>query len=358
MIDSKQNIEKSVLIVDSDFYKTYYCEREDNFCIYFFQFLILSCFILLYFKQNIYTYILTIIIYFIYLLNHLYLNKWSKLIFQIKTVSDLFTQLFYNQPEIILESHISDSFSLVKRYNVPFYSSKDISGLISLKSPPNKKILHVKIYLETYFSDSISENDYNEQKRKFFQLYISSQSYLIERKNIKNFEFSSSTSNDLEALINLEPNNILFNKNMFIFFNLICLGTFYYLFLFHYLNKATNGFYRRDNLIIIRKVISTRNNVKQSQFIEKYNRINPLVIINDKIYTFEKTKSEYVSSELIPIKPDEKELTNVDENKYVKKIDLLLQRGTEIKLNEISINMNTNYLIRVDKQKNQFSICE
>ena len=346
-------------------------------------------FIYIFFTGNI-NYIIITAIYGIYLLVHIFLNHSILLLYYSINLNTLFTKLFFSPLEISFSLYnnfinyfdvrlckkVIECLTKKEKYIFPYYSCKDISGLIVLKTPStlkNIKFLQVKIYLLKYMIDDFSRKDYNDQNEKYSNKYIDKN--LINKNNsnfihtdiyIKNYKFS----NSFETLIKLEDKSYIYylvNVYLYIFFQIICLGSLYNLFIFRYIMWAQT-FVKRENIIIIRKIISTRYNLGSMS--KKLEKLNPLVNYNGKFYFFDKEKSVYVRPDVIPrfadteeseIKQDKnRELKHYCSEQHFKHLyDELIDKGEEFKnetKTEKSLDLSADYFIKVNHEKNQFSI--
>jgi hypothetical protein len=264
-----------------------------------------------------------------------------------ETINSLFQKLFFSEPEI----HFSiekDIFSneVLEEIKFNFYSSKDISGLIKLDSIKNKKCIFIKIYLIIYPADNLTVFDKNNQlekiKEKYEKFYVKENNFIL-----KNF-------NNKEILLKIDDKSFIshfINFYTYLFFILICASGLYDIFYYYYLDKDFSD--RRKNIIIIRKLYSSRYNLSDSLYQKKYEKLNPCVRINETMYDFDENKSVHVMQGVLPILPSEDELKNLRDYKTSDEIDKLIKTGIEFKKDKIDIS--TDYLVKIDQNKSQVS---
>ena len=380
MNKNSENEETNSLIIDSDEYTSENdSEQIYQNCSWFTQIILWLYLLYIFFFKSLNYYIL-IIIYCIYFFINVSHSKWTSLLYNAMTLNALFTKLFYSPLEICFYLHGTNCFEdflhcmgfhnfecMKKKYFFPYYSCRDISGLIILKTPlknKNKKFLHVEIYVSQYIYDDISRIDYEKQYNKYKKLYTKIENncnelYPRDKYYLKDYKFYYC----YETLIKLdEKSNISYFVNIyfFLFFKIICLGKIYEMFIFRFIHKA-NKFVKRENIIKIRKIISTRYNLSTPEISKKYGKVAPCVNYNGKFYYFDKEKSVYISSNVIPIFPNEKEINKkYGGNMFLmeKNIDDLINKGEEYKSKSNgndSSDLTPDYLIKINESHNQYT---
>lgn len=158
-------------------------------------------------------------------------------------------------------------------YDFPYYTSRDISGLLSLDYDKDyirkKPYIQLELEKEINFADSISYSDYIREKENFRRRnYKKDQCFeLYEEKQISGFKEN--------ILVNLTKNEPFFTKRyIYAFFTILAFGEFYTL----YFNLSCI-----HQKFKIRKLISTRYELNQPE----YQRFDPQInsFINQSTYT-------------------------------------------------------------------------
>ena len=165
-----------------------------------------------------------------------------------------------------------------------YYSWKDISDRVVLSSEIIKKYSHVKVMIKPIivFSDPISYGDYllkQEQAKSLMQNMKLNEFEVI--KGISNFDSNNSNFYQLN-------HNSCINSFFIIFFSLIGFPLPYFIYIEHktlYLEIA------------MKKIISTRYNLREGEFAEKFKHFYPSVNINNIENSIEIEKTEGVFEE-------------------------------------------------------------
>lgn len=373
----EKNEENDSLILDFDEYDNDSPGMEEEnyqYGSWLIQIILWIYLIYIIFSKNI-NYIIIIIIYCIYLFINIFMSKWTLLLYNSISLNTLFTKLFYSPLEISFCVNNKNFFDCLNnldcmdknKYSFPYYSCKDVSGLIVLKTPlknKNIKYLHVYIECKIYMFDDISKKDFENQYNNYQKIYIdetiknsSNNIYTKYCYYLRDYKFKY----HFETLIKLDEKSYIsyfVNVYLFIFFKIICLGKLYEMFIFRYIYKAEK-FIKRENTINIRKVISTRYKLNTPEISKKYAKLTPCVNFNGKFYFFNKEKSIYVLPGVIPILPDEKEMNKKYNGSYFtmdKNFDNLIKKGKEYKTDENkSSDLTVDYLIKVNDNQNQYT---
>jgi len=160
-----------------------------------------------------------------------------------------------------------------------FLSCRDISGLLDLDSQRLTKSesriwVNLKIKLEYDIADELSLKDINTQKDLLISRNMKKDLIMdfVEEKHLSHFE------TNVLVHIGDKPNFIL-NKYFYLLFTFIFPVIEIYKI---YLNSKVK-YYE----LTIRKLISTRYNLKEPQFEEEFNLKNPKLIIKGKEYNYE-----------------------------------------------------------------------
>ena len=183
----------------------------------------------------------------------------------------------------------------------PYYSFKDVSGVLYLEDEINKSneysFIKLKIKQEINFADEISYNDYITFRNNL----------ILKNKNIDSFV----NIKEIREILNCE--NEIFCKignvdtwtigyKWFIFFVLIGIGELY--------NLYFNSFYF-EKTYTIRKLISTRYNLIEGEFIDKYYNLLPCINLGFEKMEFKNEESGFCFKNFEPIKPNNNELSQL-----------------------------------------------
>ena len=180
-----------------------------------------------------------------------------------------FKDLVKIKPTIGFNCYLYQGNSLIFNYQreFPYYTFRDISGLLNLNYGNSEKFyLYLKIYTELDFCDEITKADYEnfkmqleeEENRKYAKYKLNEFKYLGYYPNVI-VEFGQSSP---------------YKLSLFIILSLLTVGHIYL--------QIRDGPYEKE-IITIKKVISSRNNLSEPKFNELYNDLNPMININNQI---------------------------------------------------------------------------
>ena len=179
--------------------------------------------------------------------------------------------------EKIFKEHIN--FKFLSYSNFEYKSCRDISGVLELKCGKRemmrKAYILLELELEVNFADTVSVYDYESEKQNSFYSNIKS-SYKNAHESIylNNFKF--------HHILNINENDpCSINYYCYVFFVFLMFGQFYKI----YFN--TFCIFKKFK---IRKIISTRNDLGNPEFGQRYEMLNPQVIFNDKKYSYSTSK--------------------------------------------------------------------
>ena len=154
------------------------------------------------------------------------------------------------------------------------------------------------------------------------------------------------------------------NIYMFLFLKIICFGIVYDIVLFHYINPLEN-YNTRQNIIIIRKLISTRNDLASKDISINYEKFDPCLNFNGRFYYFDKNETAYTFPGIIPIPPPKsiKLNNNTDFFSLIYNYNVfkqLIGKAEEYKPEENNENakLKADYFIKVDENRGQYSVYE
>ena len=187
----------------------------------------------------------------------------------------------------------------------PYYSGRDVSGLFYLNCDKDnirkKKYLKLELLVEVNFADALSCMDYENEKNIF-----------IERNKNKDSEFDFYELKTIPGMQNLnlikigESESCIANCCCFALFTFLTLAEIYKL----YFNSIC--VYQKFK---IRKLISTRYNITEQEFEEKYEKLNPQMNLIQQTYFFEPNEYNYLNNDFQVNLPTEEELQNSEQFK-------------------------------------------
>jgi hypothetical protein len=183
-------------------------------------------------------------------------------------------------------------------YNLPYYSTKDVSGLFLLRMDlaQAKKKAFIKLHLqkEVNFADSISYMDYLSQKdlfwrrNRFYDVHMD----FNETRYIPGME-----KHNLVKIGNEDPSSVAIG--WYILFVILTFGQFY--------KQYVDSFCVFQNFKI-RKLVSTRYNLLEPQFIQQYQPLMPALNLVVEQYSYQPQETGYCSSDVQPVLPTQEEL--------------------------------------------------
>ena len=187
-------------------------------------------------------------------------------------------------------------------YDLPYYSFKDVSGLflLNLNQTKAKQKVYIKLYLkkEINFSDPISYSDYINQKDLFWRRnrYLDSLMHFSETRYIPGMK-----EYNLVKIGTYEPK--FFGLSWYILSVFLTIGGFY--------RKYFNSFCISQTFKI-RKLISTRYNLLEPQYIQQYQPLMPQLNIIGQQYNYEPQNTGYCSNDVQPLLPTKEEIEQAE----------------------------------------------
>ena len=235
--------------------------------------------------------IITIIIYVLYIFTELCSSSFSFLINKTNKdgIKEIISALVKAQPLVVFKCIIMEYYHNNKRreidtksLNFPYYSARDVSGLLDLSDDlfKNKTYIAITIDYEINFADEVSYMDYDNLRTDFYNKNIVS--YPLSMNYEENFIISMKSDTFLFCLKEKEPCSV--NFFWFIFFTIIPLAEFYNCYIDSFCESKT---------YIIRKLISTRYDLSQ----ENYQIFNPSIKLFNQQYAFELNEYNYINKE-------------------------------------------------------------
>ena len=213
----------------------------------------------------------------------------------------------YIHPTIQLSKNIISPIILARvityknSFDFPFYSFKDVSGVLYLEDDMNESkqysFIKLKLKQEINFADEISYSDYITFRENLILKYKNIDSFvnIKESRNISNFE------KEIFCKIgNVDTWTI--GYKWYIFFVLIGMGEFYNLYFNSFCFEKT---------FTIRKLISTRYNLNGAEYIDKHYNLLPSINLGYEKLDFKKEEIGSCFENIEPIQPDSNELNQV-----------------------------------------------
>ena len=187
-------------------------------------------------------------------------------------------------------------------YNLPYYSCKDVSGLFLLNSNEaeikNKIFIKLNLKKEINFADTISYSDYIGQKDLFWKRnrYLDRYMDFRETRYIPGME-----EYNLIKIGKLKPK--CFGTCWFVLSVLLTVGQFY--------NKYIDSFciYQKFK---IRKLISTRYNLLDEQYIQQYQPLMPQLNLVVQQFNYDPKNTGYCSVDVEPVLPTKEEIEQAE----------------------------------------------
>ena len=216
------------------------------------------------------------------------------------------------------ETRTEKRITYTEGYSIPYYSSRDVSGLFYLNC--DEAIIKQKYYIklelkeEINFADEISYMDYEHYKDQFWRRNRFRDVYMDfnERRTIPGL-----IQYNLIKIGQNEPCSV--NLFWFILFSLLGICEFYKI----YINKFF--VYQKYK---IRKIISTRYDLNQPDYENKYSQLAPQLNLINQQYTYEPDSYNYVNHEINVDLPTKEELERAEQ--YKNKIpDYKISSGQE-----------------------------
>lgn len=182
--------------------------------------------------------------------------------------------------------------------NLPYYSAKDVSGLFLLdidRAAASKKAF-IKLHLkkEINFADAISYMDYTMQKEAFWRRnrYRDVHMDFNEYRTIPGF-----VEYNLIQISDYKPAGV----NLCLYILLIFIP-------FCQIYKSYVDSFCVPQTYKIRKIVSTRYNLLEQQYIVQYQAITPALNLNDQMYSYNAADTGYCYESAKINVPTEEEL--------------------------------------------------
>ena len=170
-----------------------------------------------------------------------------------------------------------------------------------IKIIEKKKYLKLELLVDVNFADEVSYMDYENVKNN-----------LIERNKHRDKEIKCHEINIIPGMKNLnlikigKSGTCCANCCCFVLFTLLTLAEPYKL----YFNSLC--FYQKYK---IRKLVSTRYDLAQPEFEEKYQKLNPQINLIKRSYSFEPNEYNYLNKDYQVKLPTQEEIKNAEQYK-------------------------------------------
>ena len=172
--------------------------------------------------------------------------------------------------------------------NLPYYSTKDVSGLflLDVNQTVNKNKMFIKLHLqkEINFADEISYFDYLMHKDSFWRRNRFRDVHMDfhEKRNINGFN-----ENNLVQICDTKPK--CFHCGYYVLWTIIPFVQFY--------KRYIDSFCIYQSFKI-RKLISTRYNLMNEQYVNQYSHMSPAININNQLHTYNSLHTGYCNQNI------------------------------------------------------------
>ena len=267
-------------------------------------------------------YILFVILYVIYLIIEFcsttcsyLMNKSSN-----EAIYDRMQRIFSTHPEVIFHcecfhyqyrrtrdgKHYKERVTTYREdYSMPYYSSRDISGLFLLNCNKdvvkNKSFIQLELLKEINFADNLSYMDYESTRYDFYMRNRPRDYYMDynEKRIIPNF-----TEYNLVRIGNQDAR--LVNIGFFVLATLLTCAEIYKCYID---NKCV------PQRFTVRKLISTRYNLNEQQYNARYQSFMPALDLQNQQYTYQPEEYNYLNNDYNPDLPTQEELEKAEQYK-------------------------------------------
>jgi len=190
-------------------------------------------------------------------------------------------------------------------YNMPYYSTKDVSGLFLLRmdiaQAKEKAFIKLHLQKEINFADAISYSDYLTQKDLFWRR---NRFYDVHMDFRETRYIPGMDKHNLVKIGKEEPFSV--KIGWYILAVLLTFGQFY--------KWWVDSFCVFQNFKI-RKLVSTRYNLLETQFLNQYQQLNPTLNLVVETFEYKPQDTGYCSSDVQPVLPTQEELQQAEQYK-------------------------------------------
>ena len=260
-------------------------------------------------------YVIFVIIYVIYLIIEFCSTTCSYLMHKSsnEAIYDRMQRIFSTHPEIIFHcecfhyqyrrtqdgKHYKERVTTYREdYSMPYYSSRDVSGLFLLNCNKeivkNKSFIQLELLKEINFADNISYMDYEATRYDFYMRNRPRDYYMDynEKRTIPNF-----TEYNLVSIGNQK--NKFINIGFFVLATLLTGAEIYK----YYLDKKCV-----PQRFTVRKIISTRYDLNAPEYNARYQSFTPALDLQNQQYTYQPEEYNYLNNDYNPDLPTQEEL--------------------------------------------------
>ena len=260
-------------------------------------------------------YVIFVIIYVIYLIIEFCSTTCSYLMHKSsnEAIYDRMQRIFSTHPEIIFHcecfhyqyrrtqdgKHYKERVTTYREdYSMPYYSSRDVSGLFLLNCNKeivkNKSFIQLELLKEINFADNISYMDYEATRYDFYMRNRPRDYYMDynEKRTIPNF-----TEYNLVSIGNQK--NKFINIGFFVLATLLTGAEIYK----YYLDKKCV-----PQRFTVRKIISTRYDLNAPEYNARYQSFTPALYLQNQQYTYQPEEYNYLNNDYNPDLPTQEEL--------------------------------------------------
>ena len=260
-------------------------------------------------------YILFVIIYVVYLIIEFCSTTCSYLMHKSsnEAIYDRMQRIFSTHPEIIFHCecfhyqyrrtqdgrHYKERDTTYREdYSMPYYSSRDVSGLFLLNCDKevvkNKSFIQLELWKEINFADNISYMDYEATRSDFYMRNRPRDYYMDynEKRIIPNF-----TEYNLVSIGNQDSG--LINIGIFVLATLLTCAELYKCFI----DKKCV-----PQRFTVRKIISTRYDLNGPEYNARYQSFMPALDLQNQQYTYQPQEYNYLNNDYNPDLPTQEEL--------------------------------------------------
>ena len=267
-------------------------------------------------------YILFVIIYVVYLIIEFCSTTCSYLTHKSsnEAIYDRMQRIFSTHPDIVFHCECfhyefrrnRDGRNYKERittyredYSLPYYSSRDVSGLFLLNCNKdvvkNKSFIQLELLKEINFADNLSYMDYESTRYDFYMRNRPRDYYMDynEKRIIPNF-----TEYNLVRIGNQDAR--LVNIGFFVLATLLTCAEIYKCYID---NKCV------PQRFTVRKLISTRYNLNEQQYNARYQSFMPALDLQNQQYTYQPEEYNYLNNDYNPDLPTQEELEKAEQYK-------------------------------------------
>ena len=187
-----------------------------------------------------------------------------------------------------------------------YYSVRDVSGLFYLNCDDeatirNKSYIKLELIEEINFADAITYMDYSVLKNDFCERNRNKDEYFdfVETRTIPGM-----IHHNLIKLRDSEPCTV--NYCFFVFFTILTFAELY---------KPYVNSYCIEQKYKVRKIVSTRYDLNNPEYEQKYQNLNPKINLIEQKYDFQPQEYNYLNNEYSVNYPTEEELEEAEKFK-------------------------------------------